>query len=78
MELNLRHLRILYSTQIRRDVRQREIAIACGIHPTLYGRYESGKVRRPDLDNMEKIYKFYSENGLLVNGKPIERSDFLA
>ena len=78
LHLNLRELRLRLSAQINLELGLADIARATGIHQNLYGRYEANKVRRPDLDNMEKIFQFYRKHGLLIDGRLIEPGDLLA
>lgn len=75
MKLNLTALRKALSAQLKIDLGLIDIARATGINPVLYGRYEANKVTRPELANMEKIYRFYHERGLRVRGRPVELGD---
>lgn len=75
MKLNLTALRKELSAQLKIDLGLVDIARATGINPVLYGRYEANKVGRPELDNMEKIFRFYRDRGLLVKGRPVGIGD---
>lgn len=77
LRLNLKHLRRSLSIQLNIDVGLADIARATGIHQNLYGRYEANKVSRPDLENMGKIYEFYRQRGLIVNGRLVVPGDLL-
>jgi len=76
--LNIRDLRLRLSQQIGSQLHQTDIAHATGIHPVLYGRYENNQVRRPDLDNLEKLLRYYQESGLMVDGRPVSVGDLFA
>lgn len=75
LQLNLKELRLLLSAQQKMDISLADVARATNIHQTLYGRYEANKVRRPDLDNIEKLYIFFKQSKLIIDGRPFRLDD---
>lgn len=73
--LNITDLRLRLSAQVGHQINQTEIAAATGIHTTLFGRYENNRVRRPDLDNIEKIYRYFKDRHLMIDGREVTVGD---